>query len=1265
MKKWLLRILLSTGILLLLLAAAVQVVLWTDMPKSWVLSALQEKLQLRVSAQHFSTGWRGRTELSGVVVSLPLEQEAMLQARELSIEHTSLLALLVGRPLRVAAITIGTPNLLVRQQADGRWNLEAAAELIRRAGGGKTPETQAASAAASLPQLPSVKVTDAVVRLVDLRGRQATLSPLAVSAAPQGPLVWQYDASIPGQLHVTGEVAPGGPWQHEAAIDAGNLASVVRPFLTNPSPPVLNALEHFQLSGKWSGRVSGSLMGRLDLSRLFLAGYTATGPLAVAFNQGSDGVTTLTPAGVVITSPLPDQLPPARIAGGTISLDAQVVKSADLTIAMAGGEVRLAGEYGWNAGEGKLQADWNNLVLPKGSSHGGSLTASIHQPWPNQPVIEAALRSNGRAGKDTWTAALKLDGAGKAWDRIDWKLSAPTLLYQHADQTYNLNDLVAALATRGDVVTLDSLSLPPGALYGKWQRGLLAASGRYHLSNGNWNVYLSGSKWPVVPGAPKPADFLVNLSGDRMWARLEQFFLDGGDLQLWADGDLSYSAKQNAVELDLYGWYPPLDYTWREKGEGERVRLTGALWSEMHLKGAWPLKLDITGTLYGKAFKIKDHLVGDVAVKIIGVADADRVQVGTTRMELLGGIWGLAANLRYDQWLTRLDVTLKDLSLAQLDNFAAPPPNLRGTFGGKWKIELPMFDANRMTAEGEYQAYNVGVFNAPPPTLNTGALVKSLDKPVAAPGPIAIQAAHVQQATTSAAILDDSANFHPTSLPTAHAVAVAPATSPTTLPASFIPIAEVITGKIRVADGLVTLDKIRMERKPLRGSDGLTVARLSFPIFSPRQMHLEASAAAWPLQLLNTDTQEISNVLIWAQTRGMDIDLQRGTASGPVGLDATIAFKDKTVTVHVDSQFAQRRLLLRTIKGEGLGGYIEGDGFIDLDRPLLSEGQVQWNDVDADSIIALAPALNGLGGRYSGRVRFSPTDHPTDRDATGPFAFSGEFWNSGGNWKGLPIGEAWFVAHGDYQPKSAATPPVARAVLDRLNWDLAGGNLKGWSRVTWYDLEPFLQVNLDFDRLSLDQIVKAARPAGQPHKLMPGLLSGYAMAAGNPFSERGQKAASGEAKVRLTESDLMNVKAVNLLYSIMSVQLGKPVPSGKGFIQARLEGQRLEIPALRYSNRGADIWANAAVVDVFDGAKSPIEGTAAGSVHPLRDLKLPFMADVDKIISALSGSVATVRLRGTVGNPDPQVIPFADSGETFRRFMIGEVKNEVRGTSGQ
>jgi hypothetical protein len=182
---------------------------------------------------------------------------------------------------------------------------------------------------------------------------------------------------------------------------------------------------------------------------------------------------------------------------------------------------------------------------------------------------------------------------------------------------------------------------------------------------------------------------------------------------------------------------------------------------------------------------------------------------------------------------------------------------------------------------------------------------------------------------------------------------------------------------------------------------------------------------------------------------------------------------------------------------------------------------------------------------------------------------------------------------------------------------------------------------------------------------MPGRVSGRVIGAGNPFTEVGRKQSSGEVRLRLTESDLANSKIVDALYAVMSVKLGKREPTGRGFLEARLEGERLEVPVVRYSNRGVDVWANAAVVNVFKGTASPIEGSAAGSARPLKDLKLPFMGDVDKILSALQGGLATVSIQGTVGDPDPKVIPFAATGDAFRRFMVGEVKNEVRGTAGR
>jgi hypothetical protein len=296
-----------------------------------------------------------------------------------------------------------------------------------------------------------------------------------------------------------------------------------------------------------------------------------------------------------------------------------------------------------------------------------------------------------------------------------------------------------------------------------------------------------------------------------------------------------------------------------------------------------------------------------------------------------------------------------------------------------------------------------------------------------------------------------------------------------------------------------------------------------------------------------------------------------------------------------------------------------------------------------------------LAGRYSGSVRFSPTDRAVDPDATGPFAMSGAIRSVDGTFKDIQIGDASFVAHADTQ----------RAVLDHLDWDVAGGNLKAWSRITRYDADPFVHIKLNFDKISLDQLVRAARPPGQEHKPVPGLISGNAFAAGSRFSPDRRRDASGELHVRLTDSDLMNVPTVNFLYSVLSVQLGPPVPRGKGFIDARLEGPRLEIPAIRYVNRGVDIWANLTVLDVFKGIDSPIHGTAGGSARPLKDLKLPFMADVDQMLKALQGAIAVARIEGTIREPRNYLIPFSESGDTFRRFMLGEVKNEVRGTAGR
>jgi hypothetical protein len=1256
--RWFVRLVVLVLVLGALLAATVEVVLRTDLPRKWVLSAVQEKLQLRLGAREFVTGWRGRTTLSDVTVALPLAQESFLQTPQLSIKHTGILGLLVTRSFKVQSIEIEHPDVLVRQMPDGRWNAQEVVELIRRATGGKmAEEQQQASGPKSVPQLPNVTIDGATIRLVDRAGHEATLGPLTVRGEPDGPLVWRFDASTPERLRVTGEIAPGGDWSHRATVSLRNLGPLVRPFLNNPSPAAVATLEQFKLAGQWSGRVAGNFQGRMDLDELFLGRYTATGPLNVSFDQG---VTTIAPAGAVITPPHKGQVPPARAGGGTIVVDGRSATVKDLSLAFAGGEVRIGGSYAWDRGAAKLEAWWNKLVVPAGTTHSGSLTASLRQPWPNQPVIDADLTTEGQRGDDWWSTHLELRGAGTAWDRIGWRLTARNLDFRAGGQAYNLDGLEARLTTRPDALTLDSLSVPPGHLYGPWQRGTLAASGAYRWADGAWNAYLTGDGWPLDPRAKTASNFLVNVYGDRTWAELNELFLEGAGVQIWATGHISYRAPGAPAELHVFGWYPPVDYTWHEAGADPRedVRLSGRLTSQLHVSGGafGPVRLDVRGVLFARDFRFKDHPLGDVTLKVNGRATEEGLNLRTERLELLGGEWELTGSYTWRDRLTHVAVDLYDLSLAQLDNFAAAPPNLRGTLGGHFNVQLPEFDPQRMSVDGRYQIKDLARFNPPLPTTSP-AVAAAVDT-VAARG-ATMQAAVTLPTTVTTTVAGSPSTTQATRVarvsPTTVQVSVLPTTRPATTTApttqvTLVPIADGIEGVVTGENGVVHLDPILMRRR-----GGRAEFKASFPVTSPRQLHVEGNAAAWPIEPFGPAARRTPRVLAWVQTK-LDADLKKLTANGDVSLRTDIPVKDQSVTLNVRARIEGRRLDVQSLRGTGLGGDITGDGYVHLDQPLQSSGRVDWQSVDASTITAVLPWTEGLAGKFSGTVRFSPTSREANPDATGPFAVQGKIFSQGGDYRGMTVGDAEFLVYSDYH----------RAVLDHLKWNLADGTASAWARFTDYGNDDrFVHVNVGLDQLSLDQVVRAARGPGQEHKPMPGRLSGTVIAAGDPLTEEGRKQSSGDVRLRVTESDLANSKIVNALYSVMSVKLGKPEPTGHGFLEARLEGERLEIPVVRYINRGVDVWANAAVVNVFRAGASPLEGTAAGSARPLKDLKLPFMADVDKIISALQGGLVTVDIKGTVRDPDVRVIPFASAGDAFRRFMVGEVKNEVRGTAGR
>ena len=104
MRRWLIRILLGIAALIVLLVVIVQIVLWTSLPKNIVVKQIEQELGLRISTDSLSTGWLGRSTLSNVAIGLPLSNESFLKVKTLSVKHTTLIGLLLGRAVSVDSI---------------------------------------------------------------------------------------------------------------------------------------------------------------------------------------------------------------------------------------------------------------------------------------------------------------------------------------------------------------------------------------------------------------------------------------------------------------------------------------------------------------------------------------------------------------------------------------------------------------------------------------------------------------------------------------------------------------------------------------------------------------------------------------------------------------------------------------------------------------------------------------------------------------------------------------------------------------------------------------------------------------------------------------------------------------------------------------------------------------------------------------------------------------------------------------------------------
>jgi hypothetical protein len=102
---------------------------------------------------------------------------------------------------------------------------------------------------------------------------------------------------------------------------------------------------------------------------------------------------------------------------------------------------------------------------------------------------------------------------------------------------------------------------------------------------------------------------------------------------------------------------------------------------------------------------------------------------------------------------------------------------------------------------------------------------------------------------------------------------------------------------------------------------------------------------------------------------------------------------------------------------------------------------------------------------------------------------------------------------------------------------------------------------------------------------------------------------------------------------------------------------------LRYFNRGVEVRANLTVNDVWKVKKAPIFGFAVGTARPLKEIKLPWLADADQIFNVLQRDLTTVRVSGEVGDPNVTTAAFSELTQSMRRLLLGDVKHDTMDNS--
>ncbi|MBL7189460.1 MAG: hypothetical protein ISS70_24290 [Phycisphaerae bacterium] len=434
--------------------------------------------------------------------------------------------------------------------------------------------------------------------------------------------------------------------------------------------------------------------------------------------------------------------------------------------------------------------------------------------------------------------------------------------------------------------------------------------------------------------------------------------------------------------------------------------------------------------------------------------------------------------------------------------------------------------------------------------------------------------------------------------------------------------AERADGDVRIENGVAMFDRIHLER-----SQGRVSASARFDLNRPQYVSVDMEARQWPL-----DLPDHNMTLVTDGKGNATLDLLKRTAEGQGNLSAVVAVNAKTLgDLSAEIAFRKRTIDINDMTIEALGGSVDATARIHLDNWPASKAEAKWHGLNIAALADWRPELKDFAGTSSGVLTVVQADgkrplEPMRLDIRADIS-DGIFRN---------------VQFGDFQVSGYIGKE--RLVIDRSQIAILDGSLNAQGSFRRQSDGLLTHVRADFSQLEIDQLVHFFRKG---EKRVPGRLAG----GGVLIVSSGFDRMTGEAALQLSESDLANTIIAGTLYDTMNARFGQTEPKGEGQMKLRFEGSAVRIPSFTYFNRGIEIRGMGVIDDLAQGRTSPVSGYAIGSVRPLKGTNLPGMDDLDRLMTSLQTGVASVRIGGTLAEPEVVPVPLPEISEVLRVLL--------------